>query len=43
MIVDGQDVIAVEAAVSEAIARARAGDGPSLLAMKTYRLRPFRE
>jgi acetoin:2,6-dichlorophenolindophenol oxidoreductase subunit alpha len=41
VIVDGQDVIAMEAAVSEAIARARAGHGPSLLEMKTYRLRPF--
>ncbi len=38
-IVDGQDVEAVHAAVTEAVARARAGDGPSLLEMKTYRYR----
>ena len=39
VIVDGQDVAAVHAATSEAVARARAGDGPSLLEMKTYRFR----
>ncbi|MEA2025232.1 MAG: thiamine pyrophosphate-dependent dehydrogenase E1 component subunit alpha [Chloroflexota bacterium] len=39
VIVDGQDVEAVQAATSEAVARARAGDGPSLLEMKTYRYR----
>lgn len=39
VIVDGQDVEAVYAAVTEAVARARAGDGPSLLEMKTYRYR----
>jgi pyruvate dehydrogenase E1 component alpha subunit len=39
VIVDGQDVEAVEEAVAEAVARARAGDGPSLLEMKTYRYR----
>ena len=39
VIVDGQDVDAVYAAVGEAAARARAGDGPSLLEMKTYRFR----
>ena len=39
VIVDGQDVDAVYAATSEAVARARAGDGPSLLEMKTYRYR----
>ncbi len=39
VIVDGQDVEAVHAATSEAVARARAGDGPSLLEMKTYRYR----
>ncbi len=37
VIVDGQDVDAVRAAVGVAVARARAGDGPSLLEMKTYR------
>ncbi len=36
-VVDGQDVEAVMAAVEEALARARAGDGPTLLEMKTYR------
>ncbi len=36
-VVDGQDVDAVNAAVEAAAARARAGDGPSLLEMKTYR------
>jgi TPP-dependent pyruvate/acetoin dehydrogenase alpha subunit len=39
VIVDGQDIDAVHAAVGEAAARARAGDGPSLLEMKTYRYR----
>jgi len=39
IVVDGQDVEAVHAATSEAVARARAGDGPSLLEMKTYRYR----
>ena len=39
MIVDGQDVDSVHAAVTEAVARARAGEGPSLLEMKTYRFR----
>ncbi len=39
VIVDGQDVEAVHAAVSDAVARARAGHGPSLLEMKTYRYR----
>lgn len=36
-VVDGQDVDTVEAAVSVALARARAGEGPTLLEMKTYR------
>lgn len=39
VIVDGQDVEAVHAATAEAVTRARAGDGPSLLEMKTYRYR----
>jgi acetoin:2,6-dichlorophenolindophenol oxidoreductase subunit alpha len=38
-IVDGQDIEAVHAAVGEAVARGRAGDGPTLLEMKTYRYR----
>jgi TPP-dependent pyruvate/acetoin dehydrogenase alpha subunit len=39
IIVDGQDVEAVHAATSQAVARARGGDGPSLLEMKSYRYR----
>jgi pyruvate dehydrogenase E1 component alpha subunit len=38
-IVDGQDVEVVHAAVAAAVARARAGEGPTLLEMKTYRFR----
>lgn len=36
-IVDGQDVLAVFDVVSEAVSRARAGDGPTLIECKTYR------
>ncbi len=36
--VDGNDVIAVRQAAAEAIARARRGDGPSLIDAQTYRL-----
>ena len=39
VVVDGQDVDVVNAAVSEALERARGGGGPSLLEMKTYRYR----
>ena len=39
VIVDGQDIDAVHAATQQAVERARAGDGPSLLEMKTYRYR----
>jgi TPP-dependent pyruvate/acetoin dehydrogenase alpha subunit len=39
IIVDGQDVLAVHAATSEAVERARGGGGPTLLEMKTYRYR----
>ena len=39
VIVDGQDVEAVHEAVQEAVDRARRGEGPSLLEMKTYRYR----
>jgi TPP-dependent pyruvate/acetoin dehydrogenase alpha subunit len=35
--VDGNDVLAVDAAMREATARARRGDGPTLLECKTYR------
>lgn len=40
-IVDGNDVVAVYRAVSAAADRARAGDGPSLIEAKTYRLEGF--
>jgi pyruvate dehydrogenase E1 component alpha subunit len=39
IIVDGQDIDAVHAATTEATERARRGEGPSLLEMKTYRYR----
>jgi pyruvate dehydrogenase E1 component alpha subunit len=39
VIVDGQDIDAVFAATTEAVERARRGEGPSLLEMKTYRYR----
>src|SRR2546428_4627056 len=37
VVVDGQDVFAVWEATAEAVRRARAGDGPSLIECKTYR------
>jgi pyruvate dehydrogenase E1 component alpha subunit len=37
-IVDGNDVIAVNTAASKAIGRARNGEGPTLLELKTYRI-----
>ena len=43
VIVDGQDVIAVHEAVQAAVARARAGEGPSMVECKTYRLRGHSE
>jgi pyruvate dehydrogenase E1 component alpha subunit len=39
VIVDGNDVLAVYDAVSEAVERARAGKGPTLVECKTYRWR----
>lgn len=36
-VVDGQDVDAVMGQVGDAVARARGGEGPTLLEMKTYR------
>ena len=36
-VVDGMDVLAVREAAGEAVASARAGDGPTLLECKTYR------
>jgi pyruvate dehydrogenase E1 component alpha subunit len=37
VIVDGQDIEAVYAAVTEAVTRARSGQGPTLIEAKTYR------
>jgi TPP-dependent pyruvate/acetoin dehydrogenase alpha subunit len=37
VLVDGNDALAVRAAAAEAVARARAGDGPTLLECATYR------
>jgi TPP-dependent pyruvate/acetoin dehydrogenase alpha subunit len=39
IVVDGQDVDAVYAATTDAVERARRGEGPTLLEMKTYRYR----
>ena len=43
VVVDGNDVEAVIAATEEAAARARRGDGPTLLEMKTFRMRGHEE
>ncbi len=40
---DGNDVVAIAAAAGEAVARARAGAGPTLLECNTYRTRPHSE
>src|SRR5713226_1161532 len=40
---DGNDVLAIHQAAGEAVRRARAGGGPSLLECKTYRTRPHAE
>ena len=40
---DGNDVLAIEAAASEAVKRARNGEGPTLLECKTYRTRAHAE
>ncbi len=37
VVVDGMDVLAVYEAVGKAVARARAGEGPTLIEAKTYR------
>jgi pyruvate dehydrogenase E1 component alpha subunit len=37
VVVDGMDVVAVEETIAIAVARARAGDGPTLIEAKTYR------
>ena len=41
--VDGNDVLAVFEAAGEAVRRARAGEGPTLLECQTYRVRPHSE
>ncbi len=41
--VDGNDVLAVSSATAEAVRRARAGEGPTLVECKTYRTRPHAE
>ena len=41
--VDGQDPLAVYEVTAEAVARARRGDGPSLIEAKTYRTREHAE
>jgi pyruvate dehydrogenase E1 component alpha subunit len=42
-VVDGNDVSAVHQAAEDAIGRARTGQGPSLLELKTFRMRAFGE
>lgn len=39
-VVDGNDLLAVHAVTREAVERARAGDGPTLIESQTYRLGP---
>ena len=43
VVVDGNDVLAVHTAVRRAAARARAGEGPTLLECKTFRMRGHEE
>ena len=43
VLVDGNDVLAVHVAAGEAVRRARAGDGPTLLECRTYRTRSHAE
>ncbi|MBW1787252.1 MAG: thiamine pyrophosphate-dependent dehydrogenase E1 component subunit alpha [Deltaproteobacteria bacterium] len=43
IVVDGMDVLAVHEVVQAAVARARAGEGPSLIEAKTYRYRTHSE
>lgn len=42
-VADGMDVLSVYAAVSQAVARARRGEGPTLVECKTYRFRGHHE
>jgi 2-oxoisovalerate dehydrogenase E1 component alpha subunit len=39
VLVDGNDVLAVDAAVTEAVGRARGGEGPTLIEALTYRIK----
>src|SRR6185503_2287547 len=39
VVIDGMDVEVVHRAAAEAVARARRGDGPTLIECKTYRYR----
>ncbi len=39
-LVDGNDILAVHAATQQAVSRARAGDGPTLIETRTYRMGP---
>ena len=43
VVVDGNDIFAVHEAAGKAVARARAGEGPTLIECKTYRHRPHTE
>jgi len=43
VVVDGNDVLAVYKATTDAVARARAGEGPTLIECKTYRHRRHTE
>lgn len=43
VLVDGNDVLAVYKAANEAVARARAGEGPTLIECETYRVRGHHE
>jgi TPP-dependent pyruvate/acetoin dehydrogenase alpha subunit len=43
VIVDGNDILAVHEAAATAVARARAGEGPTLIECKTYRWRKHTE
>ncbi len=43
VVCDGNDVLAVRAAVREAAGRARGGDGPTLIEFKTFRVRGHEE
>jgi TPP-dependent pyruvate/acetoin dehydrogenase alpha subunit len=40
VVVDGNDVLAVRAVTDDAVARARAGEGPTLIEAKSYRVTP---